>query len=441
MTEATAAANPFQRAALDAIRQALTRGAVEEARQRTQALLAKSPELAEALHLDALIASREGRHADARAQLQRALRQAPDSAQLLTSLGHIAETQGDLQAALEAFTTLLDTRPNDFAARLHRGRLLEQLGDRDQALFAYARAIREAQAQGRWVSAETIAPALQQSVRHAIAYVNREVASYYERAFEPLLKQHSRSELKRVEAALAMHIGRTPLQYGDPRQQPTFFYFPGLPTAPYLPLKGLEWREALEAQTAAIQAELQALLPTSAGREAVFHTGDLARENLRGVQQQAPTWNGYYFYRHGAARSANHASCPNTAKALDALPLARIPGHAPESLFSVFSPGTHLLPHRGVTNIRLVGHLPLIVPADCALNVAGEQHAWREGEVVVFDDTYEHEAWNRSAETRVVLIFDLWNPHLTPVEREAVSALVLAISDFRKATGLPDAEF
>ena len=54
-----------------------------------------------------------------------------------------------------------------------------------------------------------------------------------------------------------------------------------------------------------------------------------------------------------------------------------------------------------------------MIPEDCALRVGGEDHHWREGEVVVFDDTYDHEAWNRSERTRVVMIFDLWNPFLT----------------------------
>jgi aspartate beta-hydroxylase len=103
-------------------------------------------------------------------------------------------------------------------------------------------------------------------------------------------------------------------------------------------------------------------------------------------------------------------------------------------LFSVFTPGTHLLAHRGVTNTRSVGHLPLVVPPDCALKVGGEEHAWREGEVVVFDDTYEHEAWNRSEQLRVVLIFDIWNPHMSEVERLATQRLVEGIGEFREAT-------
>ena len=104
--------------------------------------------------------------------------------------------------------------------------------------------------------------------------------------------------------------------------------------------------------------------------------------------------------------------------------------HAPETLFSVLRPGTHILPHRGVTNTRLVTHLPLIVPPDCALRVGGETHVWQPDQCVTFDDTFEHEAWNRSDETRVVLILDSWNPDLSEVERAAVTDLVAAIGDF-----------
>jgi aspartate beta-hydroxylase len=144
---------------------------------------------------------------------------------------------------------------------------------------------------------------------------------------------------------------------------------------------------------------------------------------MRGIGA-APSWNGYYFYRYGVRREDNCTACPLTAAALDALPLSRVPRHGPEVLYSVFTPGTHLLRHRGVTNTRLVGHLPLIIPPDCALSVGGEQHVWQEGRVVVFDDTYEHEAWNRGNQIRVVLIFDIWNPYLTEVEIPAVAELI-----------------
>ena len=109
-------------------------------------------------------------------------------------------------------------------------------------------------------------------------------------------------------------------------------------------------------------------------------------------------------------------------------------------MFSVLTPGTHILPHRGVTNTRVVCHLPLVVPEDCALVVGGETHVWREGEAVAFDDTYEHEAWNRGSRTRVVLIVDVWNPHLTAAERDALATLAGAMGEFNKAAGLMSAK-
>ena len=84
-----------------------------------------------------------------------------------------------------------------------------------------------------------------------------------------------------------------------------------------------------------------------------------------------------------------------------------------------------------MTNTRVTSHLPLLIPEDCALRVGGEEHHWREGEVVVFDDTYEHEAWNRSSRTRVVMIFDMWNPFLTLTERAVLSDLTIAMGEFR----------
>ena len=109
--------------------------------------------------------------------------------------------------------------------------------------------------------------------------------------------------------------------------------------------------------------------------------------------------------------------------------------HAPETLYSVLRPGTHILPHRGVTNTRLVTHLPLIVPPDCALRVGGETHVWEEGRCITFDDTFEHEAWNRSGRDRVVLILDSWNPDLSEAEQAAVTDLVAAIGDFNRSSG------
>ena len=118
------------------------------------------------------------------------------------------------------------------------------------------------------------------------------------------------------------------------------------------------------------------------------------------------------------------------------MPLVHIHEQAPEILFSVLTPGSHIQPHTGVTNARLVAHLALIVPSGCAIRVGERTRGWEEGRGFVFDDTHEHEAWNEGDQTRVVLILDVWNPYLTDFEREAFSALVLAIGEFHSACGL-----
>jgi aspartate beta-hydroxylase len=103
--------------------------------------------------------------------------------------------------------------------------------------------------------------------------------------------------------------------------------------------------------------------------------------------------------------------------------------------FSVLRPGAHILKHRGVTNTRAVLHLGLDIPPGCALHLVGVQElTWEPGRCWAFDDTYEHEAWNRSDRTRVVLLGDIWNPHLTPPERAAIAQLVPLIGDLQKET-------
>lgn len=350
----------------------------------------------------------------------------------LHAAGVEALRTGDASRAVELLTRVAELAPTEYASRLYLALALERSGDRHRATLQFARALNDAQTRGRWLNADTTPPALRPFVEHAVGAVRAGSRAAFLQVLEPLIQAFGRDALARVERCLRIYLREEPPIHTDPRQQPSFLFFPGLGASPYLDRSMFDWVDALEADTEAIRTELIKLLPDSAGRERVFDSEALEQIHLRGLDVP-PSWNGYYFYRHGERREDNCASCPDTARALDRLPLVHVREHGPEVLYSVFTPGTHLLPHRGVTNTRLVGHLPLIVPEDCALNVGGELHYWQPGKVVVFDDTYEHEAWNRSKQTRVVMIFDVWHPGLTAAERLAVTELVCAIGDFRKA--------
>lgn len=193
------------------------------------------------------------------------------------------------------------------------------------------------------------------------------------------------------------------------------------------------WVSALEEATSAIHDELITVLAEQAKGFEPFlgtNTGVSLNGYLQNDRAEEPVWDAFFFYRHGLRWDENHRRCPTTSALLDSSPLAHIRDHAPEVCFSLLTPGTHILPHHGDTNTRVVLHLPLIVPRGCALNVGGEIHEWRVGEIVAFDDTFEHEAWNRGEALRVVLILDAWNPHLTDAEREALTAMVPVLGDF-----------
>ena len=154
--------------------------------------------------------------------------------------------------------------------------------------------------------------------------------------------------------------------------------------------------------------------------------------NLRGLMGN-PAWSAFFLVKNGEVIAENAQRCPRTMAALGAVPQSHIHGRSANVLFSMLRPGAHIPPHTGVLNTRLICHLPLIVPAGCAMRVGSETRAWVEGQTLIFDDTIEHEAWNRSDQLRVVLIYEAWRPELTEKERALVQAMFGVIDDYTGA--------
>lgn len=366
--------------------------------------------------------------------MQTATQAHPGDASAWHQLGTSQMLDGDMQAAADSLRRALQLAPGMFVAHLRLGIALERLGDSYQALIEYFSAVNLAQGQGQWLSDETTPPGGRDAVQNAIRYIATGRHALFDGVLEPLRQRYGRSELVRVEQALAGYLGEQPVQWQDPRQRSKFLHFPGVPARTYYAREQLPWYEELEAKTSVIRDELRAVLQETQDLEPFL--GDKIKDRPDMLAAFGPgraTWDAYFFHRHGKRYDEHCDRCPHTAAALDTLPLDRVPNHSPETLFSVLRPGTHILPHRGVTNTRVTTHLPLIVPPDCALRVGGEIHAWQEGRCVTFDDTMEHEAWNKSDRTRVVLIFDCWNPDMTEIERLAITDLVAAIGDFTEA--------
>lgn len=122
-------------------------------------------------------------------------------------------------------------------------------------------------------------------------------------------------------------------------------------------------------------------------------------------------WKTFLLCGYGFRSDANVAACPETWRICQG-----IPGLV-TAMFSILEPGKRLPPHRGPYNGVLRLHLGLIVPEprdQLGIRVGHETYVWREGEAVIFDDAYEHEAWNNTAHTRVVLFIDFIKPTRQP---------------------------
>jgi aspartyl/asparaginyl beta-hydroxylase (cupin superfamily) len=206
------------------------------------------------------------------------------------------------------------------------------------------------------------------------------------------------------------------------------FYFTGLPQRPFYDRGDFDWVKALEATTPAIRAELSAMTADAGFRPYVEGNADRPRPNNPLLDDQS--WSALYLWRGGEIVAENATHFPQTMAALGELPIPRVAGRSPMALFSRLAPGTHIQPHHGLLNTRLICHLPIVVPEGCALRVGAQTHMWREGELVIFDDSFEHEAWNRGSGTRTVLLFEIWRPEIGEDERAELTHLFEAIDSY-----------
>lgn len=236
------------------------------------------------------------------------------------------------------------------------------------------------------------------------------------------------SGLPRMAHALDLLLGRTPLY----QQQPSLFYFPGLPQRPFYEREEFPWLAGVEAMTEAMAAEARAILADGVGLRPYVET-PADRPAPNNPLRDRDDWSAFFLWRGGAVQPANAARAPAMMAALQQAPVPMIAGRSPMALMSVLKPGTHIAPHHGMLNTRLIVHVPLVSNPDCAIRVGPETRRWVPGRALIFDDSFEHEAWNRGRETRAVLLFEIWRPEITPTEQAALTRLFETIDRYGSA--------
>lgn len=348
--------------------------------------------------------------------LEQAAADAPPDPALWLKLAAMHRMAGKPKAALAAVHRALELQPLDFTALLLRASLLQRLG--------------QAEAGEAWGHALAQKPAgdLPRQLASVVAEGEAHHAAWLD-AREARMKAAMADSECRADDAEARRIARfrsNVLRRTRPyRSEPTHFHFPELAEREFHPRRLFPWLAELEAATDAIGEELRAVMAAERAELVPYIQYDdhLPLDQWRPLNRN-PDWTAIHLWKNGERVDANARHCPNTLALLERLPQPHIPGAEPNAMFSLLAPHTHIPPHVGVSNARLVCHLPLIVPEGCWFRVGAETRHWRRGEAFVFDDTIEHEAMNPSDELRVVFIFDIWHPDLSAVEREAVAALI-----------------
>ena len=224
------------------------------------------------------------------------------------------------------------------------------------------------------------------------------------------LERGDETGLERLYKGIEYYKAKESKTYPSSAQKPTVFYLEGLASKPWHHCYTKELRSLLSSVNfELIKSELEQIL---------FKTSEGWFRN----KTPKGEWSVYHLFNQGEKVKKNCNMCPKTVDIIEsAEPLIKGCSFG-NALFSIIQPGTHITAHYGPTNCRIRCHLPLFVPDGCTLSVNGEEKKWKEGDVLLFDDSFLHEAWHKGTDgERVVLMLDLWHPELTVVEREALA--------------------
>ncbi len=324
------------------------------------------------------------------------------------------------EAAIKAALT---ADPMDLLALLMRATRLERHGDRHKASSAFAAVATVAPPMAQ------LHPELHGAVQYAINYktaYDNDLGLFMDQFLKPHFAAHQGENLQRFGTAVDIMLGRA--RRYDSRSE--LFHYPNLAPIEFFERAQFPWLDAIEAATETIREEFLALAENQAGFVPYITYGADQPLNQWRQLNHSLNWSAFHLLKDGEEVVDNTKQCPRTMALLNDVPKPKQIGRTPSAMFSLLKPQTRIPPHVGVSNVRLVTHLPLIIPDNCSFRVGNTTREWVEGRAWVFDDTIEHEAWNLSDKLRVVLIFDIWHPHLTEAERNMITAMNAGLNAF-----------
>jgi aspartyl/asparaginyl beta-hydroxylase (cupin superfamily)/Flp pilus assembly protein TadD len=390
-----------------------------EAEQLHLAVLARAPAHPVSLQFLAARSFEKGELAAAAAYMQRYIAVDPANLEAYRALGVALETLGRFDEAVTVLRQAYLRQPTDPKSLLYLGAALAKAGQPEASAAA-----------GSMLEA-TLPQMLQlDRLGGADAYAKERSARLRNalKGFYAQLRADAVEEAKHVDAAADLSrvsgsVWRPIFAAGtSERRRPAFFYVPRLGDAPWLDPERFDWAADLEAAAPELAQEVAGSLDVDADG-LPYIDKDEPSETWRSLAGRT-NWSALHFWNDALPNERALARFPKMRAALERLPLVTMGGIPVEAFLSILKPRTRIPPHFGNSNHRLTVHLPLIVPAGCGLEVGGEKRETRFGRLMIFDDSYEHSAWNDSDTARIVLIFEIWHPALSAAERTAVAALL-----------------
>lgn len=154
-------------------------------------------------------------------------------------------------------------------------------------------------------------------------------------------------------------------------------------------------------------------------RSPAYASKNIPEDKIGSLGTDAGDWNVFYLYLHDMKFDENCAKIPKTIEILDRL----VPRTYRHCFFSAVTPGTHITAHNGPTGKKMRVHLPIIGVEGARMRVGDDTKMLEEGKCIIFDDSFNHEAWHDGSETRINLILDIWHPELSDAEVKFFSML------------------
>ena len=404
--------------------QASASGRVQEADSLVRQAEAEAPRHPLVLNETARRLLMRGDAAGAHALLAQAVTQDASHASIWLNLAAALRGLQRADEEMQAIDKVLTLEPRNVRAMLQKASLQEIQGKPRAAAMTYRYALQS-------VPSGALPPqSLRPVFQHAMQFVaanDRELEQFVDSRLKDLRERHKDQPLQRFDRCLETLLRKKPVY----RPQPSFMYFPRLPALEFYDRADFAWLDSIEAASDDIRAELVNVLQEgpAALQPYVNIPAGLPLDQWRELNQSR-RWGVYYLWQEGLAIPEHIARFPRTVAALEAWPRCDVPGCSPTAVFSILDAKTRIPAHTGVSNTRLIVHLPLIVPPGCGFRVGAERREWQPGKAFVFDDTFEHEAWNDSDVPRAVLILDIWSPHLSEAERDMVRQVTADVGEF-----------